>query len=231
MPECLIFGLFGTLVEYEVECTSQDFTRCYQKAAELGCAVGYADFVQVWDRALLTLEQQAAPDNGEFHLSEVCDLVVGELGINATPREKDLLVSQYIEDWSALVSPVPGASGLLKRLSTHYRLALISNTHYPPMVYSLLDGLALTELFEVVTLSAELGRAKPHPLIFEKTLEKLALTATQAIYIGDSYEHDYKGARRVGMDCYLIGKHARVPRDHQLRNILDLAISFKTSRK
>lgn len=231
MPECLIFDLFGTLVEYEVGRTTQDFTLCYQKAVELGCAVGYADFIQVWDRAFLKLEQQAAPDNSEFHLSEVCDLVVGELGINATPREKDLLVSQYIEDSSALVSPVPGASGLLKRLSTHYRLALISNTHYPPMVYSLLDGMALTGLFEVITLSVELGRAKPHPLIFEQTLEKLALTAAQAIYIGDSYEHDYKGARRVGMDCYLIGKHARVPRDHQLPSILDLAISFKTSRK
>jgi len=98
-------------------------------------------------------------------------------------------------------------------------------------VYSLVDGMALTGLFEVITLSVELGRAKPHPQIFEQTLEKLALTAAQAIYIGDSYEHDYKGARRVGMDCYLIGKHARVPRDHQLRSILDLAISFKTSRK
>ncbi|HIL84680.1 MAG TPA: hypothetical protein EYG52_14365, partial [Pseudomonadales bacterium] len=73
--------------------------------------------------------------------------------------------------------------------------------------------------------------AKPHPLIFELTLEKLGLTAEQAIYIGDSYERDYKGARSVGMDCQLIGRHARVPRDNQLRNILDLAINFETARK
>ena len=231
MPECLIFDLFGTLVDYEAGRTSQDFSRSFKKAAKLGCAIGYEDYIQVWDSAFLKMKQASAPDSSEFHLSEVCDLVVGELRLDASRTEKEQLARQYMEDWSALVSPVPGASGLLKRLSKHYRLALISNTHYPPMVHALLDAMALTGLFEVVTLSVDVGWAKPHPLIFELTLEKLGLTAEQAIYIGDSYERDYKGARSVGMDCRLIGRHARVPRDKQLLNILDLAISFETARK
>ena len=42
---------------------------------------------------------------------EVCDLVVKELGINASPLEKEQLVSRYIEGWSAMVTPVPGAVG------------------------------------------------------------------------------------------------------------------------
>ena len=231
MPECLIFDLFGTLVEYEAGRTLQDFSRSYKKATELGCAIGYADYVQVWDSAFLKMEHATAPDNSEFHLREVCDLVVVELRLDATGTAKEQLTRQYMEDWSALLSPVPGATGLLKRLSKHYRLALISNTHYPPMVHAVLEAMSLTELFEVVTLSAEVGWAKPHPLIFELTLEKLGLSANQTIYVGDSYERDYKGARGVGMDCQLIGRHARVPRDHQLRNILDLAINFETARK
>lgn len=231
MPECLIFDLFGTLVEYEVGRTSQDFSRSYKKATELGCVIGYVDYIKVWDSAFLKMEQATAPDNSEFHLSEVCDLVVGELRLDSSRTEEGQLARQYMEDWSALASPVPGASGLLKRLSKHYRLALISNTHYPPMAHAILDTMALTGLFEVVTLSVEVGWAKPHPLIFEHTLEKLGLNAEQAIYIGDSYERDYKGARSVGMDCQLIGRHARVPQDHQIRNILDLAINFETARK
>lgn len=231
MPECLIFDLFGTLVEYEVGRTSQDFSLCYQKAIELGCVRSSTNFVLVWDTAFREMEQQVAPENGEFHMLDVCDLVVKELGINASPLEKEQLVSRYIEGWSAMVTPVPGAAGLLKRLSKHYRLALISNTHYPPMVSTLLNSMGLTGLFEVVTLSVDVGRAKPHPLIFELTLETLGLTADEVIYVGDSYEHDYQGARSAGIDCYLIGKHARVPRDRQLRNILDLAISFETARK
>ena len=231
MPECLIFALFGTLVEYKVGSTSQDFARSYKKATELGCAIGYADYVQVWDSAFLKMEQASVPDNTEFHLNEVCDLVVVELSLDIARAEKDHLARQYTEDWLALTVPVPGASGLLKRLSKHYRLALISNTHYPPMVHALLNGMALTGFFEVVTLSVEVGRAKPHPLIFELTLEKLGLSAGQTIYFGDSYERDYIGAEGVGMDCQLIGRHARVPRDHQLHNILDLAINFETVRK
>ena len=53
MPECLIFDLFGTLVEYEAGRTLQDFSRSYKKATELGCAIGYADYVQVWDLSLI----------------------------------------------------------------------------------------------------------------------------------------------------------------------------------
>lgn len=231
MPECLIFDLFGTLVEYEAGRTLQDFSRSYKQATELGCATGYIEYVQVWDSAFLKMEQATAPDNSAFHLREVCDLVVVKLGLDATGTAKEQLARQYMRDWSASVSPVPGATGLLKRLSKHYRLALISNTHYPPMVRALLRAMSLTELFEVVTLSVEVGWAKPHPLIFQLTLEKLGLAAKQAMYVGNSFERDYKGARGVGMDCQLIGRHARVPRDHQLRNILDLAINFETARK
>ena len=231
MPECLIFDLFGTLVEYEAGRSSQDFSHCFKLAAEYGCRADYAEFTSAWDSAFQTLESEAAAATTEFHMNDVCELVVEAIGIQAPFEARELLVSSYIEDWSALITPVPGVSGLLKRLSQHYRLALISNTHYPPMVHRLLDGMSLSGVFEQVTLSVEVGRAKPHPRIFELTLERLGLRAHQTIYIGDSYEHDYKGATGVGMDCYLIGKHARVPRDHQLRSILDLAIRFDTSRK
>ena len=231
MPECLIFDLFGTLVEYQAGRSPLDFSRSFKKATELGCTTDYVGYIQVWDSAFLKMEQATAPDSSEFHLREVCDLVVDELRLNTSRKEKEQLARQYMADWSVLVSPVPGASGLLKRLSKHYRLALISNTHYPPMVHALLDAMALTGLFELVTLSVEVGWAKPHPLIFQLTLEKLGLTVEQAIYIGDSYECDYKGARNVGMDCLIIGRHARVPRNNQLLNILDLAINFETGRK
>jgi putative hydrolase of the HAD superfamily len=231
MPECLIFNLVGTLVEYEAGRTPQDFARCHHNAAELGCTMGYTEFIKVWDSAFRKMKQETVPDLGEFHLREVCDLVVDECGINPSPLEKESLISRYTDGWLAGVSPVPGASGLLKRLSKHYRLALISNTHYPPVVYTILDQMALTDLFEQVTLSVEVGRAKPHPLIFEHTLQRLGLTPDQAFYVGASYDHDYKGARKVGMDCHLIGNHARVTRDHQLRSILDLAINFETARK
>ena len=96
MPECLIFDLFGTLVEYEVGRTSQDFSRSYKKATELGCAIGYVDYIKVWDRAFLKMEQATAPDNSEFHLSEVCGLVVGELRLDSSLTEEGQLARQYM---------------------------------------------------------------------------------------------------------------------------------------
>ena len=76
MPECLIFDLFGTLVEYEAGRTSQDFSLCYQQAAELGCTIGYAEFIRVWDSAFRETEQQVAPESGDKVIN-VCTRAYG----------------------------------------------------------------------------------------------------------------------------------------------------------
>jgi len=132
-------------------------------------------------------------------------------------------------DWSKSVRLMTGAHGLLTRLSKHYRLGLISNTHHAETVYRLLETFGLRSLFEVVILSAEWGYPKPHVSIFDATLKRMSISAGDAVYIGNSFDADYRGGQNIGMPCYLVGRHARVPRDRQLRNIQDLAIYFDTS--
>lgn len=230
--QALLFDFFGTLVEYTADRTAVSFTQSHEVFSRQYPGVAYQAYCDAWD---LSFSQLAAQDRSgrEFLMRDVALLVIEQLGIqgsNVSSTRLDSLVEQYMADWSRDIVPITGAHGLLKRLSKHYQLGLVSNTHHAPTVYRLLNTFDLLPLFSVVTLSAESGYAKPHRSIFDETLKKMAVAPNDAVYIGDSFEADYCGGTDAGLACYLIGRHARVPRDRQLRNIQDLAIYFDTMR-
>ena len=231
MPTCLLFDLFGTLVEYETDRTAHDLTVSWQifRDAARG-PVSYDEYVTGWERAFAKLEAWSRETRQEFQMHQAARALCESFNIAADAGLERALEEQYMQEWMAPVTPIPGAAGLLRRLAPHYRLGLISNTHYPVIVTSLVDQMDLGDVFEVVVTSAEVGVPKPQAEIFEKALRELGLDASEAVYIGDSFEHDYKGATAVGIDCYLIGKHARVPKNRLLRSILDLPIYFNTAK-
>ena len=63
---------------------------------------------------------------------------------------------------------------------------------------SLLDIFALESYFEMVVTSLDVTNSKPHPEAMHKILSHFALSADQAIYIGDSYI-DREHSAAVGM--------------------------------
>ncbi|NNC87737.1 MAG: HAD family hydrolase [Akkermansiaceae bacterium] len=100
-----------------------------------------------------------------------------------------------------------GVLALLRRLSEHYRLALLSNY---PCGRSIRDGLAklgLAEFFEVIVISGEVGFVKPHRRPYEIMLEGLQLDAEECVYIGDNWLADVQGAKGIGMSAIYITQH------------------------
>jgi putative hydrolase of the HAD superfamily len=76
------------------------------------------------------------------------------------------------------------------------RLAVLSN--FDGRLRQLLTGLGLAERFEVVTLPADAGAAKPEPAIFAACLARLALPARRALYVGDHATRDVAAAHAAG---------------------------------
>jgi putative hydrolase of the HAD superfamily len=76
-------------------------------------------------------------------------------------------------------------------------LGVISN--FDSRLYTVLDALALADFFTTVTISTEVGAAKPAPQIFAAALEKHDCDPAEAWHVGDSYEDDYEGARSAGL--------------------------------
>jgi putative hydrolase of the HAD superfamily len=82
------------------------------------------------------------------------------------------------------------------------RAAVISNSN--GSVRSILETLGLTGHLDFVLDSAEVGVEKPDPRIFELALAQARVTAGEAVYIGDLYSIDVRGARAAGMRAVLL---------------------------
>ena len=62
-----------------------------------------------------------------------------------------------------------------------------------------LDALGLTQYFDVILTSGELGVKKPDPIIFKHALEQLNADAKDCVFIGDSLTSDMAPAKALGM--------------------------------
>lgn len=76
-------------------------------------------------------------------------------------------------------------------------LGVLSN--FDTRLHPVLRAIGLTDFFTSVTLSTEVGAAKPSPLVFRAALEKHGCLPDQAWHIGDSFKEDYEGAKAVGL--------------------------------
>lgn len=81
-------------------------------------------------------------------------------------------------------------------------LGIISN--FDSRIFSVLQSLELREYFDSITISTQVGAAKPEPKIFGIALAKHNCPASEAWHVGDSKNDDYQGAKAVGMRGVLI---------------------------
>lgn len=79
-------------------------------------------------------------------------------------------------------------------------LGVLSN--FDSRLHAVLKDLHLAEFFTSVTISTEVGAAKPDPKIFAVALAKHNCTPQEAWHIGDSRGDDYDGANAAGLCGY-----------------------------
>ncbi len=94
----------------------------------------------------------------------------------------------------------PEAEATLRELSGRgYRLALISNATYDPLIQRLVDKGGFRKWLDVALSSAGVGVRKPHPEIFQKVLDHWAFDPPQVVMIGDTLQFDILGAQNTGL--------------------------------
>lgn len=93
---------------------------------------------------------------------------------------------------------------LQQLLDNNYRLFLLSNwDHSARRVLQYLD---LINYFDEIIISSEIGYAKPDKKIFRLALDRLKLSASEVIYVGDNYYDDCIGSGKLGIDTLLINR-------------------------
>lgn len=98
-----------------------------------------------------------------------------------------------------------GVKETLDRLTEKgYILGIISNAHYSPCIFWVLDKFDIRKYFNEIIVSADVGERKPFPKIFNIALNRLNIKAEEAAFVGDYYPYDIVGAKNVGMKTFWI---------------------------
>jgi putative hydrolase of the HAD superfamily len=84
------------------------------------------------------------------------------------------------------------------------QIALGVISDFDSRLHDVLQALDLRQFFDSVTISTEVGAAKPNSLLFETALAKHHCPPDAAWHIGDSYSGDIVGAQQAGLQAIWI---------------------------
>lgn len=204
MYEAIVFDVGGTLVN-----TVSDPNRLALEAiAHLG-TVSVADFatsirrvVDEWRAGNYLPEVEDLSETWVNHFGRALTLAGFNGDVHSAARiMEDVFLTEGLELFPDVVE-------VLSRLAEQgWKLAIVSN--WPATLEATLRQMDVHKYFPVIVASGTVGYAKPHPQIFRIAADRLGVQPQQALYIGDSIEHDVLGARAAGMDALLLDRHGR----------------------
>ena len=127
----------------------------------------------------------------------------------------------------------PHHGPLLRRLAERYKLAVVSNFDYTPTALDILERAGVTDLFQTIVVSDEIGWRKPRRDIFDAALHRLAVRASDSLFVGDRADMDVLGAQQIGMDAAWINRDGEPlpagikPPTYEIRDLGELAAILK----
>jgi putative hydrolase of the HAD superfamily len=123
--------------------------------------------------------------------------MLDECGVR--PRDQDILIARVHEISGHRritayddVAPVLGA--LRER---EIALAICSNWDWD--LADAVDAAGLTGAVDTMVSSAWVGARKPHPRIYDHTLDQVGVAADEVLFVGDTWSCDVEGPRAAGM--------------------------------
>ncbi len=118
-------------------------------------------------------------------------------------------------------SPVDGVEDTLLQLRERgYPMSVISNAH--GRVSKDLEDAGLASYFDHIFDSFWIGVEKPDPAIFEFAMSRVKVSPAESLYIGDVFAIDIVGARKAGIEAFLIDRYSLL-NDVDCRRIRNLS--------
>lgn len=208
--KALIFDYGNTLIEFGPRQCEIEFNNL---ADTLGKTFGPCDREQL---AAIRGRQIMAPftnDLQENDMHAICrELIEGLYAIHPESDQVDALYQTRHDSFLQVVEMPEETRSLLYRLKEKYIIGLISNYPVSSFLHDSFRKLNISDLFESVVISGDLGLVKPHPMLFETIRENLSLPADQCVYVGDNWLADIQGAKRAGMKAIHITQYS--PHQH-----------------
>ena len=164
--EVLVFDLFGVIISFDDDLVTARLAR--------NCA----DSADAFER-LHKLTARHDVITGASTLPQVHREVVDAFGLTLSYPEFE---AAWLEPYS---EAIPGMADLVRALSEHYRLVLLSNIdrNYWQVVRGMHPEL---ECFESLLVSCDLGMAKPDPGIYRQVCRLTGREPSQCFFVDDT---------------------------------------------
>jgi len=204
--KAVIFDFIGTLTNVKNYTLERSKRKMYKAIGEAGFNVDFETFLKAYNQAhekyrVLRYQKLVEVTNAVW-ISEA----LNSLGFKTSSEDTrvKMAVNAFFEDYLESLKVRRCAKKLLAKTAAEYRLGLVSNFTYAPVIYAALRKLDLNRFFNAVVVSEAVGWRKPHKKIFEKALKKLDVEASETVYVGDSPTEDIKGAKSLGMQTVFV---------------------------
>ena len=187
MISAVLFNLDETLLDRS-EAIRAFISDQYRRHASHLRVIGEARYCH----AFLELEQA-----GVVAKKLVYPALAARLGLSASLAAE--LFGDYAANYPAFATLRPDAHQTLDALRARgLKTGLISNGE-ADVQFGKLDALKLRSKFDVILVSGAEGLHKPDPKIFVRAAERLGLSLTECLFVGDNPLADVVGAEAAGM--------------------------------
>jgi len=92
----------------------------------------------------------------------------------------------------------PETINIVREIKQKYKVGIISNNVLEWLI-KVLETYKIRELFDVITVSSEIGVRKPDARIFMSALKSVSVKPEEAVFVSDELAEDLTGSKALGM--------------------------------
>lgn len=166
----------------------------------------FPDFFEQFRTTMFAVWAEAKKEWTGVSFSGVLQALFTDCGLNAGQIDMEAVLRAY--DWGVVPGVVPfdDTLAVLAYLKNEgYKIGLITNSMQPIWMREIeLSAFGILDYLDARLTSGDVGYMKPHPVIYQRALDLLAVKAEAAVFVGDRPENDIAGANQVGLTSVLI---------------------------
>ena len=201
--KAVLFDMFDTLmlIERNHEFYSPSLMRMYRYLASKGIDVDFEKFNNTYVDVRDGLYEKADLNWEEPHFNVRVAETLKRLGYNYDVSSPVVAAAtgEFCEEFMKYVRIDVDTENMLKALHGKYKLGIISNFAIPECVLNLLKRSGIDGYFDLVVVSGAVNKRKPAETIFKSALTLLSVSASEAVFVGDTIDADIEGSKAVGM--------------------------------
>jgi putative hydrolase of the HAD superfamily len=225
----ILFDLYKTLIDMSIdEASIESWSNLalFLRYKDIHC-----DAEALRKTFFLTIQQEYQSRLAETPYPEIDMVTVLRKALAVDQTVDEHVLIDALQMLRALITRhfglFPDVLPILAQLKPKYQLGLVTNA-YRLYAEAEIRMLGLDQWWDVVVMSSDHGISKPAPELFQLALEQLQISPAEAIYVGDSIEHDVAGARNAGLKVVhirredLVANHSQPLPDWSIQSLDEL---------